>query len=160
MECNGKTIRVFERGANKWNRIATRLHFESDMIAQIRTDNQHNTFQACQSTFTEWLGGKEGLRTPRTWSTVIAAIKEADLGQLADNLKEILLEKQSGKASPNETQGTFPMLKSMVPGTSSENSEKLQTRLYAESVSQTEKFGRMFNAFFRSLSDRNISIKK
>ena len=68
------------------------------MIAQIRTDCQHDTYQACQKTFTEWLGGKEGLRTPIAWSTVIRALKEAGLGQLADDLKDILdlFEKHSG----------------------------------------------------------------
>ena len=99
IEVDGKTIRVFEKGASKWDRIATRLHFEGTKIVQIRTDCQHDTFQACQKTFTEWLGGKEGLRTPIAWSTVIKVLEEADLCQPAKDLKEILFlfEKDSGK---------------------------------------------------------------
>ena len=68
------------------------------MFKQIWTDSQHDTFRACQTTFTKWLDGPEGLRTPRTWSTVIKVLKEAGFGQLADDLKEVLdlLEKHSG----------------------------------------------------------------
>ena len=84
-------MRVFEKGASKWDKIATRLHFDGNRIAQIGTDCQHNTFKACQSTFTEWLDGKEGLRRPTAWRTVIEALKEAGLGQLAHDLEEILL---------------------------------------------------------------------
>ena len=47
-----------------------------------------------------------------------------------------------------------------MPGASSESYEKLQTRLYSESVSLIESFGRIFNSFFQSLSSRDISIKK
>lgn len=84
-------MRVFEKGAGKWDKIATRLYFDGNKIAQIRTECQNNAFKACQSTFTEWLDGKEGLRRPTAWSTVITALKEAGLGQLADDLEEILL---------------------------------------------------------------------
>ena len=95
-------MRVFERGASKWDRIATRLHFDGSKIAQIGTDCHYNAFKACQSTFTEWLDGKEGLRRPIAWSTVIIVLKEAGLGQLAGDLEEVLLlllEKQSGNIS-------------------------------------------------------------
>lgn len=62
--------------------------------------------------------------------------------------------------TPTGNQQTFPLLKQTMPTVSSENYEKLQTRLYSESVSITESFGRMFNSFFQSLSDRDISTKK
>ena len=61
-------------------------------------------------------------------------------------------------ATPTEVPGTFPLLK--VPHISSENYKKLETRLYSESIKLTERFGRMFNNFFQSLSDRDVSIKK
>ena len=43
---------------------------------------------------------------------------------------------------------------------SSEQYEKLQTRLYSESIELTGKFGVMFNAVFQSLREREISIKE
>ena len=88
---NTKTVRVIDGSASKWDRIALRLHFRSSMISQIRMDCQTNAFRACQSVFSQWLDGKEGLRTPRTWGTVIDALKEADYGQLAEDLKEAIV---------------------------------------------------------------------
>ena len=81
---------MFERAASKWEGIATRLHFDGNTISQIRTESQQNQLSACRNVFIEWLSGKEGLRTPRTWSTVIQALQEAHLGQLADELKDVL----------------------------------------------------------------------
>ena len=86
-----KTVRVLEGSASRWDEIALRLYFSGDMISQIRMDSQTNALRACQSVFTQWLDGKEGLRTPRTWGTVIDALKEADYGQLADDLKEVIV---------------------------------------------------------------------
>lgn len=87
---NQKTVRVLEGSANKWDGIARRLYFSGSMISQIRTESQSDGLRACQSVFSQWLDGKEGLHKPRTWSTVIEVLKEAHLGQLADDLKEAL----------------------------------------------------------------------
>ena len=87
---NQKTVRVFEGTASKWEGIATRLYFDGNTISQIWTESQHNQLRACRNVFTQWLSGKEELRTPRTWSTVIQALQEAHLGQLADELKDVL----------------------------------------------------------------------
>lgn len=93
---NGKTIKVLDTGASKWEHLAIRLYFDESKIEQIRTDS-HGTVSACRTVFSEWLQGKQGLRAPRTWDTVIAVLQEADLGQLADDLKEIFAEDLSCK---------------------------------------------------------------
>ena len=90
MHGNQKTIRVLEGAASSWDKVATRLYFEGNMISQIGTKSQNDQLRACQNVFMQWLDGKEGLRTPRTWSTVIEALKEAGLGQLANDLKTTL----------------------------------------------------------------------
>ena len=79
---NKKRVRVIEGSASRWKRIAIRLYFDGYLISQIQIESQNNEFRACQSAFTQWLDGKEGLRTPRTWSPVIDVLKEAHLGQL------------------------------------------------------------------------------
>ena len=89
-------MKVLEGAGSRWERIAIRLYFEQNRISQIWTDSQSNTGQACCSVFGQWLEGKDGLRTPRTWRTVIKVLKESDLGQLADELKEVLQEKLLG----------------------------------------------------------------
>ena len=85
----GKTVRVIKDGANKWQRIATRLYFEGGAIDQISRNNK-DTDQACSTVFSKWLQGENELRTPRTWETVIEALIEADFGQLAEDLKKVL----------------------------------------------------------------------
>ena len=84
-------VKVLQGAANKWDGIARRLHFDGNMISQVRTESQSDQLRACQSLFTQWLNGKEGLRTPVTWRTVIEVLEEADLTILAGDLKTVLL---------------------------------------------------------------------
>jgi hypothetical protein len=109
VEGYGKILRVFEKGAGKWDKIATRLYFDGNRIAQIGMECPYNAFKACQSTFSEWLDGKEGLRTPTAWTTVITALKEAGLGRLAGDLEEVLLclEEDSGNINHEYTHMYF-----------------------------------------------------
>ena len=77
-------MRVIERAAAKWVSVATRLHFESHDISRIREDYNQQTLKACQAVFIEWLEGKG--RTPTTWNTVIKALEEAYLSEIAGDL--------------------------------------------------------------------------
>ena len=92
-------MKIIKDGASKWENIATRLYFKSGMIEQVKRDNFSNTQQACRSVFSEWLSGVDGLRVPRTWKTVVKILKEADLGQLAEDLETALTENVSCKYS-------------------------------------------------------------
>ena len=89
IEYNEKRVQVFGKGAVKWEKIATRLYFDGNMIEKIRKDCPQ-AYQACQKIFTTWIDGKEGLREPIAWSTVIKVLKEAELGEVAKDLEEIL----------------------------------------------------------------------
>ena len=84
IEGNGKTVRVIKQAAAKWESVATRLYFNIDDITRIREDYHQQAFKACRTTFIEWLQGKG--RTPTTWNTVIKALDEADLSELAGDL--------------------------------------------------------------------------
>ena len=85
---NGKTVKVIEQAAAKWERVATRLYFESHDICRIKKDNPLQSFEACQTVFIEWLNGKG--RKPISWETLIKALKEADLSKLAADLEVVL----------------------------------------------------------------------
>ena len=85
---SGKTVKVIEQAAAKWEEVATRLHFESHDISCIRKDYHQQTIEACRTVFIEWLQGKG--RKPTTWDTVIKALEEADLSELAGDLKVVL----------------------------------------------------------------------
>ena len=90
IDYNGKTIQVIASSKAKWERIATRLYFDGNTIEGIRRDTHYQVEQACTSVFSVWLGGREGLREPITWATVVAVLKEADLGVLSDDLNSVL----------------------------------------------------------------------
>lgn len=90
IRANQKTVRILEGSASKWDGIACRLYYEGNMISQIKTESQNDGLRACQSVFSEWLDGKVGLRTPISWGTVVEVLKEAHLGQLAEDLAEVL----------------------------------------------------------------------
>ena len=83
---NQRPVRVLEGSASKWDRVATRLYFDGNMISRIWIESQNDQLRACRNAFTQWLDGNERLCTPRTWKTVIEVLKEAGLGQLANDL--------------------------------------------------------------------------
>ena len=90
IDYNGKTIRIISSSAARWERIATRLYFDGDATAAIGRDAHYKVADACRTVFNVWLGGKEGLREPKTWATIVDVLKEADLGTLSGELNSIL----------------------------------------------------------------------
>ena len=92
---------MIRSSAAYWERVATRLHFEGQEIKSIKIDH-HSTEDCCRNMFVEWLDGTG--RTPKTWETVIKALDEADLGEIATELKTALSvdEGVGDKLSPNQ----------------------------------------------------------
>ena len=82
-------MRVIKQAAAKWEAVATRLYFEINDITRIKKDVHYQSIDACQTVFNEWLQGNG--RKPTTWNTVIKALEEADLSELAGELKWIVL---------------------------------------------------------------------
>ena len=85
---NGKTVRVINRAAATWERVAIRLYFKGHEIKSIERNKHFQTGNACRAIFIEWLEGKG--RQPTTWETLIEALEEADLSELASDLKDTL----------------------------------------------------------------------
>ena len=81
------TVNVINKTACVWEKVAMRLHFEGHDISRIRK-NKPQAEDACRTVFIEWLEGKG--RTPTTWDTVLQALNEAEQGELAKDLKEVL----------------------------------------------------------------------
>ena len=82
------TVKVIERIAASWKRVATTLHFEGHEINIIDTDHDRRSENACRKLFTEWLDGKG--RQPKTWGTVLSALNEAGFGEVASDLSDAL----------------------------------------------------------------------
>jgi hypothetical protein len=88
MECEGKCVRIIKAAASKWRHLATRMHFEPCDISRIRSDNPIQCYDACWQVCSEWLQGAG--RQPTTWSTLIEILEEAELGEIAMDLKNII----------------------------------------------------------------------
>ena len=82
-----KTVKVINRAASVWEKVAIRLHFEGYDILTIRKNEHQARKDACHTMFIEWLEGKG--RTSTTWETVIKALEEAELAEVAKVLKDI-----------------------------------------------------------------------
>ena len=78
-------MRVIKQAAALWESVATRLYFEIDDISRIREDYHQQNVKASRTVFMEWLRGNG--RKPTTWNTIIKALEEADLSELAADLK-------------------------------------------------------------------------
>ena len=88
IEGNGKTVKVIEQVAARWESVATRLHFEGCNIQQIRRDNRDSCTDACRTVFIEWLDGKG--RKPITWKTLIEVLREANFSEIASGLEHVM----------------------------------------------------------------------
>ena len=88
IDCEGKRVRIIHAAASKWRRLATRLHFEPSDISHIRSDNPIYCYDACWQVCSEWLEGVG--RQPTSWTTLIKALNEAELGEIATDLETII----------------------------------------------------------------------
>ena len=91
IEFGGKTVKVIDRSAADWEKVATRLYFNVSIIKSIRKNpNPQTAEERCAAVFEKWLEGADGLRKPLTWATVVTILKEADLGTLSEELDSVL----------------------------------------------------------------------
>ena len=83
-------MKVIDRSAAHWEKVAKRLYFNVSMINSIRKNPNSETVEKCCAVFEKWLEGADGLRNPLTWATVVTILKEADLGTLSEELDSVL----------------------------------------------------------------------
>lgn len=88
IEGNDVTVKVIERVASEWEKVATRLHFDGPDIRRIRKDNHFQCIESCRAVFIEWIKGKG--RHPATWQILIKVLREADLSEVASDLEFVL----------------------------------------------------------------------
>ena len=87
---DGRTVRVMERVAPDWKRLAISLKFNSSIIKIIEKDYKTSTEEACQEMFTRWLAGEHDLAQPCTWDTLINCLRRAAFIDLANSLRTSL----------------------------------------------------------------------
>ena len=99
-ERHGKKLKLIKRITAKWERVATRLQFHHSTIETISRDCHHKADPACRSMFAKWLDG-EGLQ-PATWRTLIAALREAELSSVAQELDKMVNGTSESKSPSKE----------------------------------------------------------
>ena len=92
---------IIDRVAAEWKTVALRLHFEDYRIKVIEMNCHYKPVPACRSMFSQWLEGQG--REPKTWRTLILALKEANLHTIAQELRNIFPAEFSAAGS-NQTQ--------------------------------------------------------
>ena len=80
--------KVVDQIAPKWQELAYALHFESYEVHAIKASAFSNR-QACIDMLTRWLDG-QGARGPRTWRTLIEALRDIEKCLLACELAAAL----------------------------------------------------------------------
>ena len=106
LEHHSLTIKTINRVAAKWERVALHLHFEGYHIKIIERDCHYQSNSACRTMFTQWLEGSG--RGPRTWRTLIVALGEADLDDIAKDLRNVLSDNFSAADSNQAIQVSSP----------------------------------------------------
>ena len=100
------TIKTINRVAAEWKTVALHLHFEGYHIKVIERDCHYQSNSACRTMFNQWLEGSG--REPRTWRTLIAALGEADLHDIAEDLRNVLSDNFSAADSNQAIQDSSP----------------------------------------------------
>ena len=68
----------------EWKQLAERLYFENYEVTAIQQNNS-SVMDMCRDMLGKWLEG-HGKREPRTWHTLLLALREMDKTELADKL--------------------------------------------------------------------------
>ena len=82
-------MKVIDKAATRWEKIAIRLNLDRHQIAEIKRDHHFST-DACREVFCMWLDGRGGLRRPITWITLIRVLEEAGINEIARKLRAVI----------------------------------------------------------------------
>ena len=87
---NGMTVWIIEAAAHSWKAVAMGFGFSSAQIQNIRSDCSGCSEDACREVFIKWLEGAAEDSCPLTWDALIECLKDAKLGDLAENVGHCL----------------------------------------------------------------------
>ena len=88
-----ETVRVIDKAAAKWEELAYGLHFESHDVANIKKNNPSDVTAACREVLIQWEAGKG--RKPVEWRTLLQALEDAQLDEVAPKLRSVLCSKKT-----------------------------------------------------------------
>lgn len=84
---NNKEIKVIERAASEWKKLAAHLYIADAKIGNIAKSN-NDVESACEKALSYWI--QDSTRLPVNWGTLLKALRHADLNTLAYDLDQAL----------------------------------------------------------------------
>ena len=87
--------RVVPAIAQEWLQIGVHLEMEVALLKTFKATASHDLKLCCLEMFECWLQGSRGTgESPRTWSTVLSAVRECLGHDVADGIERGLLEER------------------------------------------------------------------
>jgi hypothetical protein len=93
-----KKLKIYSKTAHKWRQIATLLGFEPGEIESL--ENNHRNDSCCiTAVLGRWFEDAKNLpnagRYPKSWQGLINLLEDAELGEVAEELKRALSSPQN-----------------------------------------------------------------
>ena len=89
-----RELRIYSKVAHKWRQIATQLGFEPGEIESIRKNNPFDDRDRVTVVLGRWFDNAKNLpnasRYPKSWQGLINLLEDAELGEVAEELKRAL----------------------------------------------------------------------
>ena len=93
-----RELRIYSKIAHKWRQIATRLGFELGEIESVE-ENHHRNDSRITAVLRRWFENARSLanasRYPKSWQGLINLLEDAELGEVAEELKKALSSPQN-----------------------------------------------------------------
>ena len=78
--------------APRWKDVGKALKFTPSELQNIAITNHHDPAECCDSLMTKWISGfvSQREKQPLTWATLLEAMEDSRLGDLAETLESLL----------------------------------------------------------------------
>ena len=86
---DGTELRIMEKVAPKWKKVAIALGFDGARIETIEMGALRQPEDASLKMFTDWFAGGHDLKPP-TWNVLIQSLRAATLTEIADLLNNTI----------------------------------------------------------------------
>ena len=93
-----RELRIYSKIAHRWRQIATRLGFELGEIKSVK-NNDYEDYSRIIAVLRRWFENARSLpnarRYPKSWQGLINLLEDAELGEVAEELKKALSSPQN-----------------------------------------------------------------
>ena len=90
LKVGGQRLRIIQKVAAVWDVLAGVLEFDDEIVEIIRRDTEGCSCEkSCREIFRRWLN--EEACQPVTWERLIEALNDAEKGELASQIRELLI---------------------------------------------------------------------